>query len=285
VRDVDIQIEGGVATLTMTPSGEHNTVGGTLLKDLLEAAGELERNDNVRAVVTAASGPIWCASAHFDDLERFLGPNDHHSVADDMLHNPEFAGHKGLPPTSEQARRFDRLGMGHWVLGWLRLQKPTIAALTGSVAGGGLALALMHDFRIASEDARFQTAFLSVGVGPEMALSWFLPRVVGLPAATDMLLRDRRLKAPEALQRNLVHEVAPAAEVVSRAEALAEELAAKAPLGVRAHVRALRASLGSPLRDQLELEWDNQRITLASDDARSAVQALKDGSVPKFLGR
>jgi enoyl-CoA hydratase/carnithine racemase len=280
VTDVDVQIEGGVATLTMTPSGEHNTVGGTLLKDLLEAAGELERDDNVRAVVTAASGPIWCASAHFDDLERFLG-----SSADEMLHNPEFAGHKGLPPTSEQARRFDRLGMGHWVLGWLGLQKPTIAALTGSVAGGGLALALMHDFRIASEEARFQTAFLSVGVGPEMALSWFLPRVVGLPAATDMLLRDRRLKAPEALQRNLVHEVFPAAEVVGRAQALAEELAAKPPLGVRAHVRALRASLDSPLRDQLELEWDNQRITLASEDARSAVQALRDGSVPKFLGR
>jgi 2-(1,2-epoxy-1,2-dihydrophenyl)acetyl-CoA isomerase len=280
MSDIDLSIDGGVATLTMTPSGQHNTVSGTLLKDLLEAAGELERDDNVRAVVTAASGPIWCASAHFDDLERFLG-----SSADEMLHNPEFAGHKGIAPMSEQGRRFDRLGMGHWVLGWLGLQKPTIAALTGSVAGGGLALALMHDFRIASEDARFQTAFLSVGVGPEMALSWFLPRVVGLPAATEMLLRDRRLRAPEALQRNLVHEVVPAAEVVGRAQALAGELAAKAPLGVRAHVRALRASLGSPLREQLELEWDNQRITLASEDARSAVQALKDGSTPKFLGR
>jgi enoyl-CoA hydratase/carnithine racemase len=100
-----------------------------------------------------------------------------------------------------------------------------------------------------------------------------------------MLLRDRRLKAPEALTRNLVHEVVPAAEVLSRAQALAEELAAKAPLGVRAHVRALRASLDSSLVDQLELEWDNQRITLASDDARVAVQALKDRSVPKFLGR
>lgn len=280
MSDIDLRIEGGVATLIMTPSGEHNTVGGTLLKDLLDAAGELERDDGVRAVVTAASGPIWCASAHFDDLERFLG-----SSADEMLHNPEFAGHKGVAPLSEQGRRFDRLGMGHWVLGWLRLQKPTIAALTGSVAGGGLALALMHDFRIASADARFQTAFLSVGVGPEMALSWFLPRIVGLPTATEMLLCDRRLKAPEARDRNLVQEVVPAAEVLSRAQALAEELAAKAPLGVRAHVRALRASLDSSLREHLELEWDNQRITLASEDARTAVQSLKDGSVPKFLGR
>jgi enoyl-CoA hydratase/carnithine racemase len=280
VSDVDITIHGGVATLTMTPSGEHNTVGGTLLADLLAAAGELERDDNVRAVVTAAAGPIWCASAHFDDLERFLG-----SSADEMLHNPDFAGHKGVPPLSEQGRRFDRLGMGHWVLGWLRLGKPTIAALTGSVAGGGLALALMHDFRIASEQARFQTAFLSVGVGPEMALSWFLPRVVGLPVATDMLLRDRRLPAAEALAVRLVHEVVPADDVLERARTLAEQLAAKAPLGVRAHVRALRASLGSSLTEQLELEWDNQRITLASEDARAAVQGLQTGQPPKFLGR
>jgi enoyl-CoA hydratase/carnithine racemase len=280
VSDVDIRIDGGVATLTMAPATEHNTVGGTLLKDLLGAAGELERDDAVRAVVTAATGPIWCASAHFDDLERFLG-----SSADEMLHNPGFAGEKGLPALSEQGRRFDRLGMGHWVLGWLRLQKPTIAALTGSVAGGGLALALLHDFRIAASDARFQTAFLAVGVGPEMGLSWLLPRIVGLPAATDMLLHDRRLPAGEALARNLVHEVVPAADVLPRAQALAEELAVKAPLGVRAHVRALRASLDSSLVAQLELEWDNQRITLASDDARAAVEALRDGSAPKFLGR
>lgn len=280
MSDVDLTIDGGVATLTMTPSGEHNTVGGTLLADLLEAAGELERDDNVRAVVTAAAGPIWCASAHFDDLERFLG-----SSADEMLHNPEFAGHKGVPPLSEQGRRFDRLGMGHWVLGWLRLGKPTIAAVTGSVAGGGLALALMHDFRIASDQARFQTAFLSVGVGPEMALSWFLPRIVGLPVATEMLLADRRLPASEALECRLVHEVVPAADVLGRAQVLAEELAAKAPLGVRAHVRALRASLESTLVEQLELEWDNQRITLASEDARAAVEALKTGQPPKFSGR
>ncbi|HLF41773.1 MAG TPA: hypothetical protein VI854_09915, partial [Acidimicrobiia bacterium] len=129
MSDVDIRIDGGVATLTMTPSTEHNTVGGTLLKDLLDAAGELERDDNVRAVVTAAEGPIWCASAHFDDLERFLGTS-----ADEMLYSSEFAGEKGLTPLSEQGRRFDRLGMGHWVLGWLRLGKPTVAALTGSVA-------------------------------------------------------------------------------------------------------------------------------------------------------
>src|SRR5207237_10888065 len=102
---------------------------------------------------------------------------------------------------------------------------------------------------------------------------------------TDMLLRDRRLKAPEALTRHLVHEVAPPGEVLDRARVLAGELAAKAPLGVRAHVRAVRASLDSTLREQLELEWDNQRITLASADARAAVQALRDGSVPKFLGR
>jgi enoyl-CoA hydratase/carnithine racemase len=74
VTDVDIERDGFVATLVMRGSGDHNAVGGTLLRDLLEAVEELERDDGVRVVVTAAEGPIWCASADFEDLDRHLGP-------------------------------------------------------------------------------------------------------------------------------------------------------------------------------------------------------------------
>jgi enoyl-CoA hydratase/carnithine racemase len=268
VGDVDIERDGFVATLLMRGSGDHNAVGGTLLKDILEAVEELERDDGVRVVVTTAEGPIWCASADFEDLERHLG-----RPADDLLHDDSFAGAKGLAPRSAQARRFDRLGIGDWVLRFRRFGKPLVAALTGSVAGGGLSLAVMHDFRIASTEARFRAAFMSMGVGPEMGLSFFLPRIVGLPVATDLLLRDRKLAADEALACGLVHEVLPPADVIPRARALADELAAKPPLAVRAHLRALRVSLDNPLPDQLELEWDNQRICLTSDDARAAAKA------------
>jgi 2-(1,2-epoxy-1,2-dihydrophenyl)acetyl-CoA isomerase len=277
--DVDLERDGPVATLVMNRGADHNTVRGTLLKDLLEAADELENDDTVRVVITTAVGPIWCASANFEDLERHLGGS-----VDDMLHDDSFAGAKGLPVLSTQARRFDRLGMGHWVLRYRRLQKPLIAALTGSVAGGGLALALLHDFRIASSAARFKPAFLSMGVGPEMGLSFFLPRVVGLPAATDILLRDRKLDADEALACGLVHEVVDPSDVVPRARALADELAAKPPLAMRAHIRALRDALERTLVAQLELEWDNQRITIASDDARAAAKAARTRTGAEYSG-
>ena len=279
MSDLDIERDGPVATLVMH-SGEHNTVRGTLLRDLLEAVEELERDDGVRVVVTAAEGPIWCASADFEDLDRHLG-----RPADDLLHDDAFAGAKGLVPASAQARRFDRLGIGHWVLRFRRFGKPLVAALTGSVAGGGLSLAVLHDFRIASSDARFRAAFLSMGVGPEMGLSFFLPRIVGWGVATDLLVRDAKLDAGEALACRLVHEVVPAGEVRVRARALADELAAKPPLAVRAQLRALRASMGNSLPAQLELEWDNQRICLESDDARAAAKAALTRTPTEFNGR
>lgn len=279
MSDVDIERDGPVATLVMR-SGEHNTVRGSLLKDLLEAVEELERDDGVRVVVTAADGSIWCASADFEDLDRHLG-----RPADDLLHDDSFAGAKGLPRQSAQGRRFDRLGIGHWVLRFRRFGKPLVAALTGSVGGAGLSLATMHDFRIASSEARFRGSFLSMGVGPEMGLSFFLPRIVGPAVATDLLLRDRKLKADEALACGLVHEVVAPADVRPRASALAEELAAKPPLAVRAHVRALRASLESSLPDQLELEWDSQRICLTSDDARAAAKAALTRTPTTYSGQ
>ncbi|HYT40490.1 MAG TPA: enoyl-CoA hydratase/isomerase family protein, partial [Acidimicrobiia bacterium] len=241
MSDVDIERDGPVATLVMR-SGEHNTVRGTLLKDILEAVEELERDDGVRAVVTAADGTIWCASADFEDLDGHLG-----RPADDLLYDDSFAGAKGLRPLSQQGRRFDRLGIGHWVLRFRRFGKPLVAALTGSVAGGGLSLACLHDFRIASSEARFRAAFLSMGVGPEMGLSYFLPRIVGPAVAADLLLSDRKLGADEARACGLVHEVVAPGEVRRRAAALARELAAKPPLAMRAHVRALRAALESSL--------------------------------------
>jgi enoyl-CoA hydratase/carnithine racemase len=280
VSDVDIERDGFVATLLMKGTGEHNTVGGTLLKDILEAVEELERDDAVRVVITTAEGPIWCASADFEDLERNLG-----RPADDLLHDDSFAGAKGLVPQSAQARRFDQLGVGRWVLRFRRFGKPLVAALTGSVAGGGLSVAVMHDFRIASAEARFRAAFMSMGVGPELGLSYFLPRIVGLPVATDILLRDRKLGADEALACGLVHEVVAPGEVVVRARALAEELAAKPPLAVRAHLRALRASLENALPDQLSLEWDNQRICLTSDDARAAAKAALTRTPTEYSGQ
>lgn len=267
--DLEVGIADGIAVLTINRVAQNNTVGGSLLGDLLRAARELERDDKVRVVVTAASGPIWCASADYDDLAF-----NAELSADELLAGDHFAGEKGLPQLSPNARRFDRLGLGRWVLGFLELQKPTIAAITGPAAAGGLSLALLHDIRYAAQGARFRSGFVQWGLGPEMGLSVTLPNAVGINAATDILLADKKLTAAEALECGLVHRVLELENVLPAALEYASRIAALPPLGVRATVRALRRVAHRSMVEQLELEWDNQRITIGSDDFVAATRSF-----------
>jgi 2-(1,2-epoxy-1,2-dihydrophenyl)acetyl-CoA isomerase len=279
VSDLLIDIRDGVATLTINREAQRNTVGGTLFKELLEAAEALDNDDAVRAVVVTANGPFWCSSSDVANLGDWVG-----QPVDDLLHSPDFGGDMGLPVLSGQARRFDRLGIGRWVLRFQAIQKPLIAAMNGSAAAGGLSLALLHDVRIAAEGARFKSAFLSVGVGPEMGLSWTLPRVVGQAMATRMLLEDFTMDAAAALECGLVHRVLPAEQVLGAAQELAARLAAAPPLAVRATIRALRATGGHTFEEQLMLEWDNQRICIASEDAGRALKALQSKEPTTYYG-
>lgn len=277
MSDLEIEREGGVAVLTINRADQHNTVGGTLFADFLAAARELDNDDSVTAVITTATGTMWCASADFGNLREHMDRS-----ADDMLADPAFAGEKGLPILSPGARRFDRLGLGRWVLAFLGLQKPIIAALNGSAAAAGLSIALLHDIRFAADTARFRPGFLSLGAGPELGLSLTLTNAVGLATATDLLLTDRKITAAEALEIGLVHRVLPAEDVLPAAVDYGQRLAALPPAGVRATVRALRAVAHRALQDQLELEWDNQRITLGSPDFQAAVRAaMNRASVPR----
>jgi enoyl-CoA hydratase/carnithine racemase len=276
MTDLLTDIRDGVATLTINREAQRNTVGGTLFKELLEASEALEADDAVRAVVVTAHGPFWCSSSDVANLGDWVG-----QPVDDLLHSPDFGGDMGLPVLSAQGRKFDRLGIGRWVLRFQAIQKPLIAAMNGSAAAGGLSLALLHDVRIAAESARFRSGFLSVGVGPEMGLSWTLPRLIGLPMATRMMLEDLTLDAAAALECGLVHQVLPAEQVLPAAQELAARLAAAPPLAVRATIRALRSTGNHTFSEQLTLEWDNQRICIPSKDAQRALQAVLNKGLSK----
>lgn len=276
MSDLQIDRDGAVAVLTINRADQQNTVGGSLLADFLAAAQELDNDDSVRAVVTTASGPMWCASAEFGNLGEHAGRS-----ADEMLADPAFAGEKGLRVFSPGARSFDRLGLGRWVLAFLQLEKPMIAAMNGSAAAAGLSIALLHDIRFAAESARFRSGFISLGVGPEMGLSITLPTVVGLATATDLLLSDRKITADEALRIGLVHRVLPADEVLTAALDYAQRCAALPPAGVRATVRSVRAVAHRSLVEQLQLEWENQRITLGSPEFTAAVNSATFRAGPR----
>lgn len=275
MKDLRVEVHDGVALWTIDRARERNSIGGTLLADLLAAAGEAAADDRIRAVVTAADGPTWCVGADLADLAAHLG-----APLEDLAYGRDVGGEKGLPPRTGAARCLDRLGIGHWVLAFRALEKPLVAAVDGAVAGGGLALLALHDIRIASEAARFTAGFANVGVGPEMGLSWFLPRVMPPGDAADLLLTGRVIDAAEAYRLGLVQRVAPAGGATEAALAYAAGLARLPSLAAHATVGALRAALERTLPAQLELEWRNQRDCFASGEARARVEALlaREGS-------
>jgi len=268
VKDLRVEVDGGVACWRIDRP-DHNTIGGALLADLLEAAAEAAADDRVRVVVTVGGPEAWCVGADLDDLVAHVGV-----PLDDLLHGSVVGGEKGLPPRTGAARRLDRLGIGRWVLAFRALEKPLVAAVEGAVAGGGLALLALHDVRIASETARFAAGFAAVGVGPEMGLSWFLPRLVGPGLAADLLLSGRRLSAAEAGTAGLVQRVVPPGRAEEEALAYAGRLAALAPLAAQATVAAVRQALERTVEQQLELEWRNQRDCFAAPDLAGRVRSL-----------
>lgn len=233
-----------------------NSVQGTLMRDLLAAVEAADHDDDVRAVVTTGEGPAYCVGADVIALRELSSDS-----AVDLLGNSyqgRLGGDWGEPELSEDQKHSDPLGFGRWVMRFLEVGTPTIAAINGGVAGGGLAIALLHDIRIASTTAKFSPAFIALGVSPEMGLSWLLPRMVGLPKAFDLLTRTRPISAAEALDLGLVEAVVEPGELHDAALERARHFAALPAVSIRMVKRLLRQSTESTLQTQLEREWHNQ---------------------------
>jgi len=167
-----------------------------------------------------------------------------------------------------------------------RCAKPVVAAIRGICFGGGFALALACDLRVASDDARFCSQFIKVGIGGcDIGISYTLPRLVGASRAHDLILTARVIDAAEAERIGLVNRVVPPEELETTAEALAREIAGRAPLPVR-HVKALVDRAGSePLEAVMAGERDAQVECLGSDDHKEAVAAFVERREPRFTGR
>ena len=243
-----------------------NGLSGPLLSAYLLALEEARLDDAVRAVVTSSTGSTWCAGG---DLTQLKDETVDRNLSD-RLH--ESTGEGAM--LSLVDRQADQLGAGRHVLTIDAFDKPMIAAIGGAAAGGGLALALLHDIRFASERALFTVAFTRIGLSLEMGLSYLLPRAVGPQAAFDLAATSRRVRAEEALALGIVWRVVPEEDLVAIAISYAQEIAERSPLALQITKRLLRRTWDSSFRQQLETEWPWQVAAFASPDARSAIAAF-----------
>jgi len=173
----------------------------------------------------------------------------------------------------QQMKRFDEMGR-HVVLALYHLPVPTIAAINGPAAGGGLSLALACDIRVASEAAAIRFGYTAIGLIPDLGATYFLPRVIGLSRSCRLLWTNARLTATEALGTGLVDEVTPASEFPARVATLAASIAAAPALAVRLGRAALRGAADATLEQALDGEAVAQSVCLQSGDHRERVSAF-----------
>jgi enoyl-CoA hydratase len=165
------------------------------------------------------------------------------------------------------------------------LHQPVIAAVNGAASGGGLALALASDVRLASTSARFNVAFVRIGLsGCDIGVSWLLPRLIGASRAWELMLTGRVIDSAEADRLGLVTRVVPDGEVVEAALETAALIAANSPWGVRMtkEVAWSQLEVGS-LQAGIDLENRTQILTSYSRDADEAALAFRDRRSPSFL--
>jgi enoyl-CoA hydratase/carnithine racemase len=195
--------DSGVAVVTLNRPERLNAWGGGLASEFYRCMDRAEADPAVRVIVVTGSGRAFCAGADMGDLDGISGA-DQSSGDTDVT---QLVGERHP----------------HFVTG---MRKPIIAAINGACAGIGLTQALMCDVRFAAAGAKFTTAFARRGLIAEYGISWILPRVVGWSAALDLLLSGRTFHAEEAAELGLVKEVVAPDELLARAIAYAEDMAA-----------------------------------------------------------
>ncbi len=252
----------GVAILTLNEPERRNAMTPALLADFASAVTELREDRAARVLVVTGAGKHFCSGADFRDAAL---PRD------------------DLPPgLALHARARETYGA---FLGLLDLEIPTLAAVNGAAIGGGFGLALLCDLRVVAENARLGATFAALGFHPGMAITYLLPRLVGLPRAAELLFTGRVIDGMAAARIGLANRAVPAPELLDAALGLAREIAATAPLAVRLMKRALYRALDFDPRPAAEWEALAQALTLESADAAEGIRALLEKRTPVFRGR
>src|SRR5512132_2725824 len=256
-------VKDGVAVLTMNRPDRLNAMSGEMLDAMLVSLERLASDPDVGVVVLTGAGRGFCAGG---DVKA-------------MAEGREFGG-----TTLEEKAQALRARME--VSRWLHeLPKPTIAMVRGAAAGAGLSLALACDLRVASDSARFATAFARVGYSGDFGGSWFLTQLVGTAKARELYYTAEILDAAQALALGVVNRVVPDASLEEETQALAARLARGPRVALRYMKRNMNAAETGSLKDCLDLEaWHHTR-TGFTDDHREAAKAFVDKREPVFRGR
>ncbi|MCS6800378.1 MAG: enoyl-CoA hydratase/isomerase family protein [Chloroflexota bacterium] len=257
-----IEVADGIALVRLNRPEKLNAFNAAMGRELLRLPDQLRDDPAVRVVVVTGTGRGFCSGV---DISEARGP-----TADNPFHR----------------QPMDPLGYsGRLPLAWHEIDKPTIAAVNGVAAGGGLCLAMMMDMRVIARTARLLPMFITRGLAPEVGASWFAARLLGLPRALEWYLTGEEISGERAGEIGLANYVVEESELLPKAMELARKIADGPPIAVRLTRRSIYHAVTSSLRDHLPYEASNLAISQATEDAAEGRAAVRERRKPVFVGR
>jgi enoyl-CoA hydratase/carnithine racemase len=259
-NDILVEEDGPVALVTFNRPEALNSMGGTMMADLVHYLGTLNSGEyRIRAVVLTGQGRAFCAGG---DVKSF--PNVNAERRAEVWRRPR----RDIDP----------------VLAMRECDVPVIGAINGYAVGGGFGLALATDFRIAAEDVVFQAAQIKRGITADVGLPFLLQDQVGTQRALEIITTARRVHAAEALALGLVLEVLPPDKLVERALEIAGQVAQNAPLGIAAAKRLVYMAEQDNLARVSEMTNMIVNKLFLTEDGHEGARSFFERREPNFTG-
>ena len=252
----------GIVLAELNRPARMNAITFEMFREFTELQAEIDADPAVRVLVLTGAGRGFSAGLDLDEAETLP-----HMPAAEML-----AGQESWAAS---------------ISGFRTMKKPVIAAVNGAAAGAGMALALAADIRVASHAAKFNAAFVKIGLsGGDVGTSWLLPRLVGLGRANEILLTGRFVGAEEALAIGMAPSLVEPALLLETAFTIAEQISANSPIGVQLTKHVVQTNVdASSLSAAVVVENRNQVLATRTEDMVEALSAFREKRPPRFIGR
>lgn len=260
-RNIIVEKRGDADWLTLNRPDALNALTLEMVDELNDYFGKLYNDRSTRVVVMRGAGRAFCAGLDIKDRSE------------------------GDPSAAPFGGGFGFQGhIAEIYVKMRRCPQPIIALVHGAACGGGFAFALASDIRIAGESARMNAAFIKIGLSAcDMGTSYFLPRIVGLSVASELMLTGRFINAPRALATGLVSEVVPDDQLEATGQSLAEDLLAASPMGLRMTKEGLNLAVDAgSLQAAMAIENRNQLMTSASPNFTEGMTAFLEKRPPQY---
>jgi len=263
MADLELRQDGDVVWATMNRPDRLNALNRNLVKELREFFVDLYWRRDVRVAVLSGPGTAFCAGL---DLKERGDNADGRSIGSGLTRQREIS---------------------EIVIAMRRCPQPIVACVDGAAAGGGFALALASDVRIATPRTRMNAAFIRIGLSAcDIGVSYFLPRMVGSSVAAEYMLTGRFLDAKRAYELGLVSRVVEPEQMAAEAQGFVDDMLHATPLGLRLTKEALNHAIDAQgLEAAIAMEDRNQILASSDGDFQEGVRAFLEKRRPQYTRR